>query len=94
MTVQTKAMKVHIFDTHVTTANGNYYHFDVLVSDETAGRATEYAERYMKQLGLSEAEVDQKRCDFCHSEMANPEVQEEILRSGYYIIPMQGCPQG
>ena len=93
MTVQTKAMKVHVFDTHVTTASGNYYHFDVLVSDETAGRATEYAEMYMKKLGLIDTEIKQKRCDFCHSELANPTVQDAILAHGYYIVPMQGCPQ-
>ncbi len=94
MTVQTKAMKVHIYDTHVTTSNGNYYHFDVLVSDETISRATEFAQQYIKKLGLLEAEIDQKKCNFCHSEMANPTVQDEILNSGYYIIPMQGCPKG
>jgi len=92
--IQNETMKVHVFDTHVSTANGNYYHFDVLVSDDTANQATEFAERYIKQLGLSETQISQKRCNFCHSEMANPEVQEEILKHGYYIIPLQGCPIG
>ncbi|WP_448567678.1 DUF2024 family protein [Thalassotalea ganghwensis] len=93
MTAQTEALKVHVFDTHVTTQCGNYYHFDVLVSDQNVKRATEFAERYMQQIGLADAEVVQKRCNFCHSETANHEVQKEIIKTGYYIIPMQGCPK-
>jgi hypothetical protein len=86
-------MKVHVYDTHIRTSKGNYYHFDVLVSDETMHQAIEFAQKYIKKLGLSEAEIKQNNCDFCHSEMANPDVQNEILKNGYYIIPMQGCPK-
>jgi len=85
-------MKVHIFDTHVKTSNGNYYHFDVLVSDETRTQATRFAQRYLDSMGINDANIKHKSCDFCHSEMANPAVQQEIQTSGYYIIPMQGCP--
>ena len=85
-------MKVHIYDTHVKTENGNYYHFDVLVSDETKAKATKFAQLYLDSIGVSSADIKQNSCDFCHSEAANPAVQQEIEASGYYIIPMQGCP--
>ena len=87
-------MKAHIFDTHVKTANGNYYHFDVLVSDTTKTQASEFAKRYLESLGVVDADIELTACQFCHSEMANPLVQQQIEASGYSIIPMQGCPVG
>ncbi|MCJ8293960.1 MAG: DUF2024 family protein [Colwellia sp.] len=86
-------MKAHIFDTHVTTVNGKYYHFDVLVSDETKTQAIEFAQRYLVSIGVNDADIKQQACDFCHSEMANPVVQQQIAANGYYIIPIQGCPK-
>ena len=87
-------MKVHIFDTHVKTANGNYYHFDVLVSDATKTQATAFAQHYLDSIGVNDADIKQQAFDFCHSEMANPVVQQQIEATGYYIIPMEGCPAG
>jgi len=87
-------MKAHIFDTHVKTANGNYYHFDVLVSDARKTQANEFALRYLDSIGINDADIKQQACDFCHSEMANPVVKQQIEATGYYIIPMQGCPAG
>jgi len=86
-------MKAHIFDTHVKTANGNYYHFDVLVSDATKTQATEFAQHYLGSMGVVDADIEQQACQFCHSEMASPLVQQQIAANGYYIIPMQGCPK-
>ena len=85
-------MKIHVYDTHVQTTTGTYYHFDVLVSDATQSRAAEYAQQYLHSIGIAPNAVDQQRCDFCHSEMANPEVKKAIEANGFYILPMEGCP--
>lgn len=85
-------MKTHVYDTHVKTIKGDYYHFDVLVSDKTVKNVGEYARRYLESIGVDEAEVSQNSCNFCHSEVANPGVKSAIDGMGFYIIPMEGCP--
>ncbi len=84
-------MKTHVFDTHVTTKQGHYYHFDVLVKDETRHLAEEYANEYLKSLGVFEESIEQHQCRFCHSAVANPEVEKQITKQGYYILPLEGC---
>ncbi|NRD75780.1 DUF2024 family protein [Shewanella sp. VB17] len=81
-------MQVHVFDTHVNTSTGQYVHFDVLVDDSNKGRVEEYANIYLSSLDIKVETISQSRCDFCHSEMANPEVILAIERNGYYIIPL------
>ena len=79
-------MNIHIFDTHVHTDSGEYVHFDVLVNDENINNVKQYAESYLANLGISIDNISQSRCNFCHSEIANPEVQQNILGQGYSII--------
>jgi len=85
-------MKTHIYDTHVTTSAGNYYHFDILVTDQSVDRVAEFGKLYLDSIGVSNAEIKQNECHFCHNEVANPPVQLELERNGFSIIPMQGCP--
>lgn len=85
-------MKTHVYDTHVKTQNGDYYHFDVLVSDKTQKNVESYAKHYLSSIGVDEAEVSQNACHFCHSELAKSEIKAIIEKDGFYIIPMQGCP--
>ncbi|GAB3025431.1 DUF2024 family protein [Bowmanella dokdonensis] len=84
-------MQVLVYDTHVHTAGG-YYHFDVLVSEQTKAGVTDYAAAYLKSIGVGQGQIRQQRCDFCHAELANPAVRATISERGYAIIPMQGCP--
>ncbi len=86
-------MNVHIYDTHVKTDEGQYYHFDVLVSDTSKDKATEFAALYLKSIGVEGADIQQQSCNFCHSELANPSVQQQLRTQGFSIIPMQGCPK-
>ena len=81
-------MNIHIYDTHVHTDSGEYIHFDVLVNDENINNVKQYAESYLASLGISIDKIFQSRCDFCHSEIANPEVQQNILEQGYSIIQL------
>jgi hypothetical protein len=79
-------MNIHIYDTHVHTASGEYVHFDVLVNDENIVQVKQYAEKYLASLGIPIDNISQSRCNFCHSEIANPEVQQNILMQGHSII--------
>lgn len=81
-------MNIHIYDTHVHTDSGEYVHFDVLVNDENINKVKQYAESYLASLGISIDNISQSRCNFCHSEIANPEVQQNILEQGYSIIQL------
>lgn len=87
-------MQVLVYDTHVNTKSGEYYHFDVLVTEEKRHQAAQFAGAYLRDIGVSEAEISQQRCDFCHAEMANAAVRSSIEQQGFAIIPMQGCPSG
>jgi hypothetical protein len=79
-------MQIHVYDTHVNTTSGQYIHFDVLVSDKNADKVEQYAKQYLASLGVQVDNIKQSRCNFCHSEIANPEVQENIANHGHSII--------
>lgn len=79
-------MKIHVYDTHIYTEAGEYIHFDVLVNDENLTKVKEYATNYLNSLGIKVEQITQSRCNFCHSEIANPEVQENIANHGHSII--------
>jgi len=79
-------MKIHVYDTHVHTEAGEYIHFDVLVNDENVNHVKKYASDYLISLGIKSEHIKQGRCNFCHSEIANPEVIENIISHGHSII--------
>ncbi|MDX2367049.1 MAG: DUF2024 family protein [Colwellia sp.] len=79
-------MQIHVFDTHVTTTSDQYIHFDVLVNDENIKQVAQYAEQYLTSLGVKIESIKQSRCNFCHSELANLEVQDNIASQGHSII--------
>lgn len=84
-------MNVQVYDTHVTTSHGHYLHFDVLVTPEQAPNAKLYAQQFLQQKGLSSEDIQQQSCDFCHNEIATPEVVAAINAQGYFILKLQGC---
>ncbi|MFY8349259.1 DUF2024 family protein [Pseudoalteromonas sp. SSM20] len=83
-------MQVHIYDTHVTTNNGHYLHFDVLVDDANVSKVKQFAEQYLKANGIEVSQISQSRCQFCHSEIANPETIQKINQQGHAIIELVG----
>ena len=66
----------------VCTTAGQYIHFDVLVSNENVKQVGQY----LASLGVKVDNIKQSRCNFCHSEIANPEVQQNIANHGHSII--------
>ena len=85
-------MKVKIYDTHMNSKDA-YYHFDVVVKDASQVEIEGYAKAYLEAIGVEYTHITQKRCQFCHEELANQEAIDAINNEGYYIIPMQGCPK-
>lgn len=79
-------MKIHVYDTHVDTSSGEHIHFDVLVNDENISNVKKFADSYLVSLGVKPEQIKQDRCNFCHSEMANPEVEENIQNHGHSIL--------
>lgn len=84
-------MKIHVYDTYVTTTAGQYLHFDVLVNEQNTLDVSKFAESYLHGLGIQSAQIKSNSCQFCHSEMANLEVQSKIQNNGHYILPLSGC---
>lgn len=80
------SMQIHVFDTHVMTVSGEYIHFDVLVNNENIKEVEQYAKQYLDSLGVKVDNIKQSRCNFCHSELANLEVQDSIASQGHSII--------
>jgi hypothetical protein len=79
-------MQIHVFDTHVMTESGQYIHFDVLVDNENIKKVEQYAKQYLASLGVKIDHIKQSRCNFCHSELADLEVQDSIVSQGHSII--------
>ncbi|TDF39667.1 DUF2024 family protein [Alteromonadaceae bacterium M269] len=86
-------MNVHVFDTHVTDTNGNYYHFDVIVDDANTKDVDRYVKNYLNSLNVTEKTIEKSTCGFCHSEPATEQMIKDIQTKGHYILPMQGCPR-
>lgn len=86
-------MKIDVYDSYANCIDGRTLHFDVLVrADENADTALHYGKSWLTQIGESPLGLSQSQCRFCHSEIANPEIQHAIETTGFFIIQMEGCP--
>lgn len=86
-------MKIDVYDTYSTSKNGSTIHFDVfLPHGDNKETALRYARQFLDAIGEPSQGLKSERCNFCHSESANPMVEAEINRSGHYILQMEGCP--
>jgi hypothetical protein len=86
-------MKVAVWDTYVTAANGGIMHFDIVapahVKDETT--IYTYGKEYLRLKKQGAQNLSSKECNFCHIETATADMVAAINEKGYYIIEMQGC---
>ncbi|HEY8189990.1 MAG TPA: DUF2024 family protein [Micavibrio sp.] len=86
-------MKIDVYDTYAKSRTDSVIHFDVLVAQGTSrDDAFAYARQWLASIGENAENLSQSRCTFCHSEQANPVVQDAIHREGHYILQMEGCP--
>ena len=85
-------MKIDVYDSYAKS-DGRLLHFDVFVQSGTSSqKALEYGKQWLKSIRESPDSLDQSRCNFCHSEIANPEVERTINQQGYFVLQMEGCP--
>jgi hypothetical protein len=86
-------MQIDVFDTYVTTTDGKRLHFDVfLPAGKQGGLAQQYAKEWLESIGIQVGDIRQESCTYCHSQAADPKVQQHIEQHGYYIYQMEGCP--
>ncbi len=85
-------MLTYVYDTYAKAKDGRLMHFDVIIPQKDDTKAIEYAKEWLNSIGQKEVEVTTKQCQFCHSEVASPEIEKEIQQKGYYIYKMEGCP--
>jgi len=85
-------MNVDVYDTYAHTTGGTLLHFDVLLLSGNGGRAVEYAQEWLQSIGVNIDKIRQDNCRYCHTEAANPEMQQHVRKHGYFILQMEGCP--
>jgi hypothetical protein len=87
-------MKIAVYDTYAQSKNGHVIHFDVFVKEGTSNDlAFEFAQKFLKEIGEEENALKQSQCNFCHTEQANPTIQQQLQENGYAILQMEGCPK-
>lgn len=86
-------MKIDVYDTYASSKTGNIIHFDVLLpSGASKELALQYARAFLGSIGEAADTLKSNRCNFCHSESADPYVEKEIAKAGHFILQMEGCP--
>lgn len=82
-----------VYDTHVRREDGAKMHFDIVVPDGTPHLTVlQYGMEYLKSVGKEKLPLTTENCEFCHKEQPNPATSEAILRHGYHIYKLEGCP--
>jgi len=85
-------MKIDVYDSYAKYPD-RVLHFDVFVTAGTAKfSALQYGKQWLESIGEDAAGLEQSLCQFCHSEIANPEVAKTIENQGHFILQMEGCP--
>ncbi len=86
-------MKIDVFDTYATIGSSKPLHFDVMVAHGTPKeKALAYAESFLVSIGVTKVELKLMLCNFCHSEIANTTMAEDINKHGHFILQLEGCP--
>lgn len=86
-------MKIDVYDTYATSKEGSIIHFDVFLPEgKSAEIALRYAKAFLISIGENADSVTSERCNFCHSEIASPEVKQHIEQYEHFILQMEGCP--
>jgi len=86
------AMDIHVYDTYVKAKDGHTMHFDVITGAQDHDKAIEYAKQWLTTVGEDGAKVTGEECNFCHTQEAPPQVENEIKEKGFFIQKMEGCP--
>lgn len=87
-------MKIAVWDLYIKKVNGNVLHFNVVVHESKSKMEIvfNYANEYLKSIGVDSAEINVKNCQFCHIENLTDNMKSDIETSGYHIIEMDEIP--
>jgi len=85
-------MEIYVYDTYVKAKDGHTMHFDVLKEVKELEKALEYAKQWLVTVGEDGAKVTGEECQFCHTQGAPENVENEIKEKGFFIQKMDGCP--
>ncbi len=86
-------MKIDVYDTYANSKKGHVIHFDVLLpSGDGKEKAVKFAQEFLQEIGEGAESLKQERCNLCHSEFADPNLEKHIKKHGYFILQMEGCP--
>jgi len=85
-------MDIHVYDTYVKAKDGHTMHFDVITEEKDPKKAIEYAKQWLETIGEGDSTVTGEECQFCHTQGAPPQVENEIKEKGFFIQKMEGCP--
>lgn len=86
-------MNIDVYDSYAKSTDGRLMHFDVFVkSGVSADEALKRGRDWLKAIGEDPLALQQQRCNFCHSEVANPKVKRAVEVEGFYILQLEGCP--
>jgi Domain of unknown function (DUF2024) len=86
-------MQISVYDTYVQRPDGLRMHFDILVPSDLHDLDTvlHYGKTYLTTKGLPPSILMSQKCNFCHMESANTEVEQDITSKGFAIIEMENC---
>jgi sorbitol-specific phosphotransferase system component IIA len=86
-------MKVAVWDTYVTRADGRVMHFDIIAPEEIkdASLIHGFGKSYLKTKGQEGQSLTSRECRLCHVESVRPEWEEAIRQDGYFVLEMENC---
>lgn len=86
---------IEVHDTYARSQDGRLVHFDVLVNPGTSDAdIKKYANQYLESIVKgTDLTLEIARCNYCHSEPGNKEIDDAIEKNGHYILPLEGCPR-
>ncbi|MCE2595055.1 DUF2024 family protein [Motilimonas cestriensis] len=85
-------MKLHVFDTFAYSPSGKIIHFDVLIPEKNELQAQQYALQWLASIGEPEATIKPSGCLFCHTSASLPQFADDVLKTGFAIYKLEGCP--
>ena len=86
-------MEIEVYDTYATSEKGIKIHFDVMLpTGGNVGKASSYAQEFLKIIAESTGSIKLDSCRFCHTEQAKANVSEKVAKDGYCIVPIENCP--
>jgi hypothetical protein len=86
-------MKVAVWDTYVTKADGVIMNFDIIVPESETDPEIiyGYGQDYLKSKEMNDYPLTSNHCTFCHVETATDVMLDDIKQKGYYILELKNC---